>query len=102
MDTLTEQHGRTAQRRKTAEYEMCLDDLIGAVESDVEYNTLRQLVHRSGAGWICASSSCRGINASSDGRCCGCNKLRPKVRDIPVPESSIGSTVRHSRSEFET
>ena len=84
MDTMTEQTGRTAKTRKTAEYELCIDELIGAVESEVEYNTLRQLVHRSGAGWICATNSCRGINVHSDSRCSGCDKMRPKLRDIPV------------------
>lgn len=99
MTTFEEQNGRTAKTRRTPEYEACLDELIGAVESDSEYNTLRQLVHRAGAGWICASHSCRGINVHSDRRCCGCNALKPKVRDVPENEDMTRCSVDYQRRQ---
>jgi flavoprotein len=99
MDTLTEQTGRVAKTRKTPEYEMCLDELLGAVESEEEYNLLRQLVHRAGAGWICATNNCRGINVHSDGRCVGCDKMRPKLRDVPVLEDMTRLSIDYQRQE---
>jgi hypothetical protein len=88
---------RAERTKKSMEFVAALDLLLSAVESDEEYNTLRQLVHRSGAGWVCATNWCRGINNHVDGRCCGCDKLRPRNRETPVPESTIGMSIAYGR-----
>lgn len=97
MNTFEEQNGRAAKVRHSMDYETCLDELIGAVESDAEYNTLRQLVHRAGAGWICATNRCRGINPHSESKCCGCDGKRPKLRDVPESEDIIRCSVDYQR-----
>lgn len=87
--------------RRTPEYIACLDELLGAVDPDEdgEYNVLRQLVHRAGAGWICANNHCRGINNLVDNRCCGCDSKRPTARSRPQPEDLTRCSIEYRRNE---
>ena len=88
MTTEMEQNARKA--RTTADYEKCLDELIGAAlaldsgEKD-EYDILCRIIVKADAGWRC--SPCGGINYHSDLTCNNCRARKPKARAIPKDES---------------
>lgn len=74
--------------RITAQYEQCINDLLGAVEFDElenEYDILARIMVRAGAAWRC--TSCDGINRQANSTCDNCEGRRPKPREVPVPNS---------------
>ena len=86
MTTDTEQNGEAAKIRLTAEYEACMNELIGAalsldsMEVD-EYDVLARIMVKAGAAWRCCE--CDGINRQKNKTCDNCDARRPKQRDVP-------------------
>lgn len=80
----------SAKIRMTAEYETCMNELIGAALAldsfDVdEYDVLARIMVKAGAAWRCCD--CNGINRLKNTRCDNCDARRPKERAVPKRES---------------
>lgn len=86
MTTEMEQNGDQVRVRMTAEYETCMNELIGAalaldsMEVD-EYDVLAKIMVRAGAAWRCCE--CDGINRLRNRTCDNCEARKPKARSIP-------------------
>lgn len=86
MTTEMEQNGDQVRVRMTAEYEQCMNELIGAalaldsMEVD-EYDVLAKIMVKAGAAWRCCE--CDGINRLRNRTCDNCEARRPKQREVP-------------------
>lgn len=95
-----EQNGEAARIRLSSNYQVAVNEILGAVDPEEVYTTLdgerlneytlvTRVLAKAGAGWICAHKGCGCLNLQSSTSCDVCGKRRPPRKSIPKAEVFI-------------